>query len=145
MNDRKEKKKISAILKQLNIPYICQYRLPVIPALRYDFYFIILDQKYLVEYDGAQHFQMNHFRRSEEEFFFGQNLDRLKTYIAIISGCKIVRIDYTQLKNCSEYLIKGIGSLDNHYFSRPEMYEYLTKEEIPDDVYDRYVIGEIPN
>lgn len=131
---------IANFLNNEGIHFIQQYRMKCIPSLRYDFYVSYEGISYLVEYDGKQHFHEDcNFGHITNDFEHRQNLDRLKTYIAIETGYKLIRIDYTQFDNIEEHILTGLQSSDNYYLSSKDLYRYLTDDEIPDKIFDKYV------
>jgi len=117
------------ILKQLGLIYQCQLRIPLLPSRRFDFFFIFQDKKYLLEFDGQQHFHyIDFFHRDEENFEENREVDILKTNIALQSGYRVIRIDYTQIDNI-ESLIKSFLSTTNDcvlHLSNTLMYKYIT-------------------
>lgn len=114
-----------------NIKFIPQYTIPNLPYRRYDFYFEWKEKKYLVEYDGQQHFYfVKKFHHTVSKFTESKIIDRIKTYAACKAGYNIIRIDYNQLSNVTDHLIKAVTSNYQIYLSTPELYQYLYQEEI---------------
>ena len=80
---------------------------------QFDFF---VNNKYLIEYDGEQHFQSTAFNISEEEFLRNQWKDKIKNQYCLEQGIPLIRIPYTHLKNIkkddiiletSKFIIKG--------------------------------------
>lgn len=114
------------VLKELNIDYIPQYRIEGLGRHSFDFYFENKGRKYLLEYDGEQHFKENQFfkRTLEEEH---QN-DINKTYNGINSGYSVIRIDYKVKFEEIENIITFCFSQKEKiimYLSNYEMYDWL--------------------
>lgn len=93
---------------------------------KFDFYFQVNDQHYLLELDGCQHFQYEQYYHKSIEFFYKQNIDRLKTLAAVEFGYRLIRIDYTQINNIGQHIINAIQENYQYYVSNTEMYLYLS-------------------
>lgn len=111
-----------------NIIFKPQFILEVLSRKRYDFMFHYNDEIVFLEYDGQQHFQFeSFFHTDEDEFYYRQSIDVLKTRSAASVG-KIIRIDYTQINNIGYHIEKGLQSKEKMYFSNEEMYSYIIDE-----------------
>ena len=119
-NLSKGEEAIRNFLKYNNIYHVEQYQLKELSKKKYDFYVYYNNVHYLIEYNV-------HFHRTEEEYKYRQNCDRLKNYMVILLGYKIVRIDYTQLKYNNDHLQYAL-SRDEHYYTNYNMYSYLNRE-----------------
>jgi formylmethanofuran dehydrogenase subunit E len=118
------------ILRKLDIASKPQFRLQSLGKKQFDFYFEHNNRKYLLEYDGIIHFEFReHIHKTEAEFFNRQQIDVLKTTVAIEEDYFIIRIDYTNIKLIEDHLLKALDmdSTINCYFSNPAMYEYIIK------------------
>lgn len=125
---------ISDLLEELHIKYDKEFHLDLLPNRRYDFYFELSGKKYLVEYDGIQHFQrVPKYHKKKGSFEFNQMIDRLKTLTAIISNHILIRIDYTKENDILFHLLNGIKCSDSIYYSDINKYEYLYNTDIPYD------------
>lgn len=114
-------------LSKMNIEYTPQFNIPSLPRKRYDFMFEIGSQKYILEYDGEQHFSSsNTFGRDKSYFEMRRYIDVIKTQKAIDEGFKMIRIDYTQITNIEFHITKGILSENNVYCSTDNIYHYIT-------------------
>jgi hypothetical protein len=132
---------IRKVLKEFNIPFTPEYRLPNLPNRRYDFYFEYNGRKYLVEFDGEQHFRfVRKYHKTKSKFNESQVIDRIKTYVSCNSGCYLIRIDYTQLEHIRHHLITAINSNYMVYLSNPQAYEYITNVNITLQQFQQYVI-----
>ena len=80
---------ITQILSSLNIQYTIQKRFKELGELRFDIY---VDNNYIIEYDGEQHFLSNH-RGSLEEI---HNHDLVKNQFCFSHNIPIIRIPYTE-------------------------------------------------
>lgn len=90
-------------LDKLNIKYetekrfnSCRSKYP----LPFDFF---VEDKYLIEYDGQQHFEP-HPKYGIESFIKLQDRDKIKTQWAKDNGYFLIRIPYTQLKQIPEII-----------------------------------------
>jgi len=116
-------------LKKLNIAYELEISLESLPKKRYDFSFMYNDTKYLLEFDGCQHFEYNDFfHRSEEAFKEKRAIDVLKTQHALQNGCSLIRIDYLSVDDVEQHLEQALRSKDKVYYSDPEMYTYISSK-----------------
>ncbi len=122
-NFSKGELKCSEALTKLNIPYQSEYILEILPRKRFDFMFTIYNKNYLLEYDGNIHFiEAPYFKTSLKS---KQEIDILKTKIAIQENYSVIRIDYTQMKNIEYHINKAIEQNNKIYYSTPEMYSYI--------------------
>lgn len=91
--------KIALILKQNNIPFEQQKTFPTCrfpntnTLAKFDFY---VDNKYIIEYDGKQHFGLGGW---EEDFSKLQYRDNYKTQWCKENNIPLIRIPYTELEN----------------------------------------------
>lgn len=117
---------IRAYLKELNIPFNQQYQLPMVPNRKYDFYFEFNGRKFIIEFDGEQHFKfVRKYHKLKSKFFEAQVIDRIKTYAAWNSGITIIRIDHTQVDNVKFHILNAINSPNIVYFSDLQLYKYI--------------------
>ena len=102
-NQSRGEEKIEKILLENNIPFekektFSSCKFPDTQALaRFDFY---VDNKYLIEYDGIQHFQTGTgIFDSEEKFQKIQKRDSFKTHWCKENNIPLIRIPYTKYEN----------------------------------------------
>ena len=96
-------RKIKEILEQNNIPFIQEKRFSDLifedtknPA-RFDFY---VNDSYIIEYDGRQHFiQGNGVYDNKEKFTKTREHDKIKNNYCFQHDIPIIRIPYTELDN----------------------------------------------
>lgn len=92
----------------------------------YDFEIYHSDGKIILELDGFQHFfPVDHFHKTRQEFENARTRDIYKHYMALKSGKRVVRIDYTVENKITEYIDVALKSQDKEYFSNPGMYQWL--------------------
>lgn len=124
---------IASYLDEYDFEYEAEYRLPSINKKRFDF--ALLDFKYIIEFDGEQHFEFNeHFCKSIEKFEERKQSDIIKTVEAIKCGYTIIRIGYN-IKNIHKYLDSILGGDDQLYVSCDELYTAhvaAVREILPD-------------
>ena len=101
--ESKGSRKIQDILIQNNIPFIQEKRFSDLRfedtgrQARFDFY---VNDEYIIEYDGRQHFiQGNGVYDNEEKFMRTQEHDRIKNEYCAQHNIPIIRIPYTELDN----------------------------------------------
>ena len=123
---------VATFLAKLGIKAEPQFRHPLIPHRRYDFMFIYRGIRYIVEFDGAQHFRFEEFfHKSYDDFLFKQEIDRVKTHIAIVTDYKLVRIDYKEISRVDYHLNSAFEDGERIYVSTPAMYdEWLLKSYV---------------
>lgn len=116
----------SKVLQSLNIPFITEIVIENLPRKRFDFKFEYNGRKWLLEFDGIQHFEKcDYFHEDEDEFIEKQEIDIMKTKKALEAGYCLIRIDHTQMDNVEEHIHKAINSESNLYVSDVEMYDYI--------------------
>lgn len=135
---------VRSILVKYNILFEKEWRITeFLPTKRYDFYFQHQGVKWIIEYDGPQHFhEVPFFHRKDGDFEHEQETDKIKTYIACNTGYKLIRIDYT---NCTEstveaHILKAFQHQYPVYYSNDEMYKWLSSGKINKDTF----IKEVP-
>lgn len=118
------------VLNWYQIPFQSQFTISTLPGRKYDFYFEWNAKKYLVEYDGEQHFHyVRKYHRGKGKLTQSRIVDRVKTYLAVQSGYCIIRIDYTQRDYIQWHLVYAVNLGWPVYYSTPTMYKYIS--EIP--------------
>lgn len=106
--------------------FIREFRIPSLPTRRYDFMFEYDSKRYLLEFDGIQHFEyIEFFHLIYEAFIEKQTVDRIKTEKAIEADFKIIRIDHTNVKNVGFHIQTALNSDETIYVSNKLMYQYL--------------------
>jgi hypothetical protein len=119
-------RKCEAVLQSMNIEVIPQLRLPVNLKRIYDLSFQYKNKKWIVEYDGKQHFERTvHFHRKDGDFEARQTVDKEKTQQALDDGYNVIRIDYKQENRIYQVLQDALQKNIRCYFSEPTMYEWL--------------------
>ena len=112
-NESRGEKSITNILEEMNIPFesqkrfdSCRHKLP----LPFDFY---VNDSFLIEYDGEQHFKPTDFAGkgnewADKSFKSGQLRDSIKTQWAKNNGIPLVRIPYTEFDNIEQIIKDSI-------------------------------------
>jgi very-short-patch-repair endonuclease len=123
---------IASILDKLGIKYIMQARVNSPHFRRFDFKFKYKGKRYILEYDGIQHFINSRiFAAGIEE---QHEIDIEKTNAAIDEGYIIIRIDYTvKFKNLEHEVLAALNCpLEfDLYCSTPSMYTWLKEACAP--------------
>ena len=88
--------KISRILADNNISFEREKIFNDFKPYRYDFY---VDNKYVIEYDGKQHFQEYNWGNENHTMEESQNRDALKNSYCHQNNIPIIRIPYTHLND----------------------------------------------
>ncbi|CAH6419303.1 Hypothetical protein HVR_LOCUS504 [uncultured virus] len=114
------------ILTRMGITYLPQFSIKTLPYRRYDFMFVYNNIRYLLEYDGRQHFEyINFFFIDEDEFKERQLIDIIKTQKALNEGYRVIRIDYKQIDIIKYHIEKALSSNATTYFSDETMYTHI--------------------
>ena len=95
----KGEREIEKILKQFNIEFIKEYKVPS-SNLRFDFY--LPKYRLAIEYDGELHFKNIKFSKLKET----KKRDFLKNKLCFIYKINLIRISYHFKDNLENYLIK---------------------------------------
>lgn len=106
--------KISSILKQLNIEFQEQYKIPELSHyMRFDFALFKNKNLYaLIEYDGRQHFEPVAIWGGESRFKEQQERDKRKDEYCKAKEIPLIRIPYTDFKILDEeYLLSRIPKI----------------------------------
>jgi len=111
--------------------------------LEFDFYTKYI--KFLVEYDGEQHFRPVRFNgiseeKAKEHFRITQHHDFLKNQYCINNNIPLLRVSYKEFPYLSEILTEkflGIGS----YFSKTQKIKYFVNEMAHQNKIDRDVFS----
>ncbi len=105
---------IENLLKQYAIQYITEKSFPscIFPTTknfaRFDFY---INNEYLIEYDGIQHFKPTGGWITEDYVFKNQQRDKFKNQWCKDNNIPLIRIPYTHLNNlCIEDLLLKTSS-----------------------------------
>lgn len=129
---------VADYLSAHNYKYTPEYRLLSLPRRRFDFMMIKNDDyKYLIEFDGGQHFKLsNLFHESVEDFENDKYIDVIKSVEAIKCGYTMIRIGYNiSINEMVKFLDYALCGDKNLYVSDTNLYnEHLIKvaEILPD-------------
>ena len=115
------------VLESLNIVPTPQVKIKSLPTRLFDFGFESDGINWLLEYDGIQHFKLNVLFHDDDidKFHEAQEVDMLKTEIAVKEGYHVIHIDYTQLNNAKYHIVRALNMKQPIYFSTPELYGHF--------------------
>ena len=120
--ESKGSRKIKTILEKNNISFIQEKRFADLRfedtgyQARFDFY---VNDEYIIEYDGRQHFiQGNGVYDNEEKFMRTQEHDRIKNEYCHSHNIPIIRIPYTELENITLEMLQPETS--SYLLRRPD-------------------------
>lgn len=88
--------KIAELLSLNNLAYEKEKIFLDLPRCRFDFY---VQNKYVIEYDGKQHFQDYSWGSTQHTLEESQKKDKIKNDYCFSKNIPIIRIPYTHLKN----------------------------------------------
>ena len=127
---------VAKFLEALGVKAEPQFRHPLIPHRRYDFMFVYNGVRYIIEFDGCQHFRfIEFFHETYDNFIFKQEIDRVKTYIATETNYKVIRVDYKEIDRIDFHIDAAFKSDGLIYVSTPEIYnEWLLNADVSLDV-----------
>jgi len=109
-----------------NIVFEEQFKLLELGMKRFDFMIEHSGLKYVIEFDGVQHFKfVEYFHKLVNVFIERQEVDILKTITALKHGYNVIRIDYKQIDNISFHISEAIKLKNITYFSTPELYPHI--------------------
>lgn len=120
------------IMERAGIPYESEVILANLPRKRFDFVFIHRGKRYIIEYDGIQHFRfVLYFHGALDIFEERKRVDVMKTEAALAEGYYVIRIDHTNIDNnsISKHLNMAMRQLNENnrvYYSDPDMYTYIS-------------------
>lgn len=122
----KGEEKCSQILSKLKIPFSREYQLVSLPRKRFDFFFHYNERRFLLEFDGQQHFFAHPYFDRRQSFSARQKNDIIKTQTALKEGKSLIRIDYTQINQIEKHLLIALTKGNKLYLSTPDLYRYIT-------------------
>ena len=121
MNDAHWKKDVAWIKELLEYPKKLEKQI--------DFMIEHNELKYVIEFDGAQHFKfVEYFHKLENTFIERQEIDILKTITALKCGYNVIRIDYKQINNVDFHISEALKLENKIYFSTPELYKHIIRQ-----------------
>ena len=97
-------------------PDECKSFLPhtiYLPNRRYDYIFMYKGRKFVVEFDGSQHFKRSGWHGTREKFLRNQQIDKVKNLAALLAGFTIVRlsdVDPLMVRKVLNYFLNLEGS-----------------------------------
>lgn len=124
-------RRVREFFRAYGVPFVAQAVLPILPTRRYDYYFQWGGRSCLVEFDGEQHFRfVRKYHRSKKNFQQAQAVDRVKTYIGLLSGCQVIRIDYSQREAVAWHISAALNQTNPLYVSNYHLYAHITQSPI---------------
>lgn len=111
----KGEKKVSDILKRLNMEYVSEKRFKNCKnekPLPFDFYIANKKTKLLIEFDGKQHFQPIEYFGGKKQFERQQVNDSIKTKFAKDNNIPLLRIPYAEIDNIETILVNKLKELN---------------------------------
>lgn len=106
-NRSKGERRIENILRHNHVEFIPQYKFVDCKYKRHlPFDFYLPHMGIAIEYDGSQHTQINHFRRTKEIFDEAHLRDQVKTWYCRSHSIQLIRIPYKvkTVKQIKQYL-----------------------------------------
>jgi len=115
----------------LQIPFEREKVFSSLPRRYFDFVFVKNKIRYILEFDGQQHFKETSFRNTLAEFKKQQDRDIEKSLWGVKNGFFLIRIDYS-CRNLKKILLHlenawhQCESGNSWYFSNPELYVHIS-------------------
>ncbi|SHO33325.1 Restriction endonuclease [Cedratvirus A11] len=115
-NLSKGEKEIARVLDELDISYLREYKMKQLRHHSFDFFLVQDDTKYLIEYDGIQHFKVTEYN-DKRELQRRKYVDKLKEEMCRKHGYVLIRIDYTQFNKIRKHILQGLQFSKGVYYS----------------------------
>lgn len=136
----KGEEKIRKYMENNEIDYVSEYIIHTLPRKRFD---IFANSKYIIEYDGKQHFEYNnHFYKDMSDFEKRLEIDVIKSVEALKHGYIVIRISYETI-DVNKYLDYVFNTDGLIYLSHAKLYKNHIDNilKILPDIEDRVRIG----
>lgn len=113
------------ILRKMKIVFEPQVRWVENKHYSFDFGFSIGEQKYVLEFDGMQHFRRAPgFHKTQENFNAQVHRDIVKNRLALRNGYRVIRLAYKAYNSVEYHLQQALNSSKSTpYFSHPTLYK----------------------
>jgi very-short-patch-repair endonuclease len=130
-------KKVTSYLNKHKIDYLKEHTFSFAALKRYDFVCDVkvssgLTKKCIIEYDGEQHFVYTPFFHDDHNNFLKkQNVDRVKTLLALANGYSVLRIHHSdKVNDCIQSFMSKLNDKTGEllWFSTPSKYTYFEFE-----------------
>jgi Zn finger protein HypA/HybF involved in hydrogenase expression len=103
-----------------DLDYTTEFIIASLPRKRFDF--SVNEYKYLIEYDGIQHFEyVEYFHKTLDVFEDRKQVDIIKTVEALRNGYTLIRISYN-IVDINKYLDFAFNGNKKLYLSDKELY-----------------------
>lgn len=88
---------VADVLSEMNIQFTSQFRFNK-SIYKYDFMFEKNNNKYLIEFDGRQHFEQVDYFHKKRTLEQDKEKDMIKNFLSFNNDCKLLRIHYSKAK-----------------------------------------------
>lgn len=116
-NESSGERKIRVFLQANNLNFVREYKFKKCKFIRYLFFdFAVFNKNkliFLIEYDGAQHYEPKHFYGGEKEFEEIQKRDKAKDDYCKKQGMSLVRIPYKKYDDIEHILNRELEKINN--------------------------------
>jgi hypothetical protein len=119
------------VLLKIGIIPELQHKLVSLRYRRFDLMFMYRGRKFLIEYDGEQHFRIVELFHGSAEGLAEQHcIDIEKTRAALREGCFLIRIDYTCFDQIEWHIHNAVTNSEGQYlyYSTPTMYQFIVDD-----------------
>jgi very-short-patch-repair endonuclease len=123
-------RKVVMALRELGIRFRDEFKILSGPLKkrRYDFAFFYKNKKYILEFDGKQHWKG--FDLDEKKLQENQQVDQMKTEVAVGADFNVIRISYKEEKEILFHLKTALEKEMKVYVSNPELYAKIGIHEL---------------
>jgi hypothetical protein len=108
----KGEQRIINLLENLKLSYITQFTFEDcihIKPLPFDFLVIKDSEKYLIEFQGEQHYQSINYGKNKTDFDYRKKIDAIKKEYAMSNNIPFIEIPYTEIDRVEKIINKFLG------------------------------------
>lgn len=132
-NESHGERAVRSVLEFHNILFTTQKEHPSLPGYYFDFHFHYNGKEFYLEYDGEQHFRhVKFFCKTPEIYQHRRNIDVNKSRAVVNSDAYLIRLDNTlSTDELEQHILTAINSTQKLYLSDPNMYQWITDQQLP--------------
>lgn len=100
-------------LQTINLKYVFEKKFPLCKNKRQLPFDIFVDNKFLIEFDGRQHFNIVDYFGGVKEYLYRVQNDHIKNHYCITNNIPLLRISYKEIKQIPTIIDSFIKTLNN--------------------------------
>lgn len=112
---------IAIIMSKYSVPITYDFLFPGAPDT-YDAHFSVDGVNYLIQFDHISYFKQYTTERERKEHQLSIQADMEKFSYAWYNGYRVIRIDYSQIRNMEYHIERAVEKGQAVYFSSPDKY-----------------------